>query len=70
MFVLSDSCHSCSRILALEEDKATGNWKERSVCMGDTKTCSFPGLINHYHKFVISFAEDEAGNMCSLSLSI
>uniref|UniRef100_A0AAQ6I9Y9 HHIP-like 2 n=1 Tax=Anabas testudineus TaxID=64144 RepID=A0AAQ6I9Y9_ANATE len=51
------------RILALEEDKATGNWKERSVCMGDTKTCSFPGLINHHHKFIISFAEDESGEL-------
>lgn len=48
--------------MALEEDKATGNWKERSVCMGDKETCSFPGLVNHYHKFIISFAEDEAGD--------
>lgn len=31
--------------------------------MGDTITCSFPGLINHYHKYIISFAEDEAGNV-------
>ncbi|XP_040916874.1 HHIP-like protein 2 [Toxotes jaculatrix] len=55
------------RIMALEEDKTTGNWKERSVCMGDTKTCSFPGLINHYHKFIISFAEDEAGELYFLA---
>lgn len=67
MLAVSESCQSCSRILALEEDKATGNWKERSVCMGDTKTCSFPGLINHHHKFIISFAEDESGNMFNLS---
>uniref|UniRef100_A0A3P8VNG7 HHIP like 2 n=1 Tax=Cynoglossus semilaevis TaxID=244447 RepID=A0A3P8VNG7_CYNSE len=51
------------RIMALEEDKTTGGWRERSVCMGDTKTCSFPGLINHHHKFIISFAEDEAGEL-------
>ncbi|XP_070776863.1 HHIP-like protein 2 [Enoplosus armatus] len=55
------------RIMALEEDKSTGNWKERSVCMGDTKTCSFPGLINHHHKFIISFAEDEAGELYFLA---
>ena len=30
--------------------------------MGQRSTCSFPGLINHHHKFIISFAEDEAGN--------
>uniref|UniRef100_A0A8P4K1M9 HHIP-like 2 n=1 Tax=Dicentrarchus labrax TaxID=13489 RepID=A0A8P4K1M9_DICLA len=55
------------RIMALEEDKSTGSWKERSVCMGDTKTCSFPGLINHHHKFIISFAEDEAGELYFLA---
>lgn len=52
--------------MALEEDKTTGSWKERSVCMGDQMTCSFPGLINHHHKFIISFAEDEAGALLGL----
>lgn len=47
--------------MALEEDRANGVWREKRVCMGDKKTCSFPGLINHHHKFIISFAEDEAG---------
>ncbi|KAM6912815.1 HHIP-like protein 2 [Xenentodon cancila] len=57
------------RIMALEEDKTLGQWKERSICMGDTKTCSFPGLINHYHKYIISFAEDEAGELYFLATS-
>ncbi|XP_060938166.1 HHIP-like protein 2 [Limanda limanda] len=57
------------RIMALEEDRTTGVWKERSVCMGDKKTCSFPGLINHHHKFIISFAEDEAGELYFLATS-
>lgn len=52
---------SSRRLMALEEDKSSGSWKERNVCMGDTKTCSFPRLINHHHKFIISFAEDETG---------
>ncbi|XP_070834694.1 HHIP-like protein 2 [Chaetodon trifascialis] len=55
------------QIMALEEDKSTGSWRERRVCMGDTKTCSFPGLINHHHKFIISFAEDEAGELYFLA---
>ncbi|KAM9341572.1 HHIP-like protein 2 [Symphorus nematophorus] len=55
------------RIMALEEDRTTGTWRERSVCMGDKKTCSFPGLINHHHKFIISFAEDEAGELFFLA---
>ncbi|KAM6961260.1 HHIP-like protein 2 [Aplochiton taeniatus] len=57
------------RIMALQEDQKSGGWKERSVCMGNTKTCSFPGLINHHHKFIISFAEDEAGELYFLSTS-
>ncbi|KAK2878557.1 hypothetical protein QQF64_011378 [Cirrhinus molitorella] len=57
------------RLMALEEDKKSGSWKEKNVCMGDTKTCSFPGLINHHHKFIISFAEDEAGELYFLATS-
>uniref|UniRef100_A0A673KH27 Glucose/Sorbosone dehydrogenase domain-containing protein n=1 Tax=Sinocyclocheilus rhinocerous TaxID=307959 RepID=A0A673KH27_9TELE len=57
------------RLMALEEDNKSGSWKEKNVCMGDTKTCSFPGLINHHHKFIISFAEDEAGELYFLATS-
>uniref|UniRef100_A0A672NFM4 HHIP like 2 n=1 Tax=Sinocyclocheilus grahami TaxID=75366 RepID=A0A672NFM4_SINGR len=57
------------RLMALKEDKKSGSWKEKNVCMGDTKTCSFPGLINHHHKFIISFAEDEAGELYFLATS-
>ncbi|XP_076155914.1 HHIP-like protein 2 [Alosa pseudoharengus] len=57
------------RLMALQEDKVTGTWKEKSICMGDTTTCSFPGLINHHHKFIISFAEDEAGELYFLATS-
>uniref|UniRef100_A0A3B3D8M9 HHIP-like 2 n=1 Tax=Oryzias melastigma TaxID=30732 RepID=A0A3B3D8M9_ORYME len=57
------------RIMALEEDKHSGTWRERRICMGDTITCSFPGLINHYHKYIISFAEDEAGELYFLATS-
>lgn len=59
-----------SRIMALEEDRSSGNWREKRVCMGDKKTCSFHGLINHHHKFIISFAEDEAGFLFSFFLLI
>ncbi|XP_056151415.1 HHIP-like protein 2 [Lampris incognitus] len=57
------------RIVALQEDRTTGEWTERSVCMGDTRTCSFPRLINHHHKFIISFAQDEAGELYLLATS-
>ncbi|KAG7277100.1 hypothetical protein CRUP_031313 [Coryphaenoides rupestris] len=57
------------KLMALEEDQTTGHWRERSICMGNAKTCSFPGLINHHHKFIISFAEDEAGELYFLATS-
>ncbi|KAJ8341779.1 hypothetical protein SKAU_G00340700 [Synaphobranchus kaupii] len=57
------------RLMALQEDRESGSWSERSVCMGNTTTCSFPGLINHHHKFIISFAEDQAGELYFLATS-
>ncbi|XP_064187241.1 HHIP-like protein 2 [Anguilla rostrata] len=57
------------RLMALQEDRGSGRWSERSVCMGTTATCSFPGLINHHHKFIISFAEDQAGELYFLATS-
>ncbi|XP_056445754.1 HHIP-like protein 2 [Gadus chalcogrammus] len=57
------------KLMALQEERSTGRWTERSVCMGHSSTCSFPGLINHYHKFIISFAEDEAGELYFLATS-
>ncbi|XP_067845066.1 HHIP-like protein 2 [Heptranchias perlo] len=57
------------RIMALQEDPRTGVWKKRDICMGDYQTCLFPGLINRHHKFIISFAEDEAGELYFLATS-
>ncbi|XP_036398111.1 HHIP-like protein 2 [Megalops cyprinoides] len=57
------------RLMALQEDRRTGAWTERSVCMGNSTTCSFPGLINHHHKFIISFAEDQAGELYFMATS-
>ncbi|KAJ8288718.1 hypothetical protein COCON_G00013770 [Conger conger] len=57
------------RLMALQEDRESGSWSERSVCMGNTATCAFPGLINHHHKFIISFAEDQAGELYFLATS-
>ncbi|MBN3305915.1 HIPL2 protein, partial [Amia calva] len=58
------------RLMALQEDKMTGTWEEKGICMGDTKTCSFPGLINQHHVFIISFAEDEAGELYFMATSM
>ncbi|XP_038649410.1 HHIP-like protein 2 [Scyliorhinus canicula] len=57
------------RLMALQEDLKAGMWKQQDICMGDYQTCLFPGLINHHHKFIISFAEDEAGELYFLATS-
>lgn len=48
--------------MSLQEDRNTGQWKYSEICMGMGLTCAFPGLINNYHQYIISFAEDEARN--------
>uniref|UniRef100_H3AU75 HHIP like 2 n=1 Tax=Latimeria chalumnae TaxID=7897 RepID=H3AU75_LATCH len=57
------------RLMALQEDRRTGQWNKQDICMGDTKTCAFHKLINKYSMYVISFAEDEAGELYFLATS-
>lgn len=52
------------RLMSLKEDVTTGEWQYNEICMGTDQTCRFPRLINSYYKYIISFAEDEAGNDC------
>ncbi|XP_015338813.2 HHIP-like protein 2, partial [Marmota marmota marmota] len=60
---------SSSRLMALQEDRKTQKWKKRDICLGSTSSCAFPGLISTYSKFIISFAEDEAGELYFLATS-
>lgn len=48
--------------MSLHEDKNTGQWRYNEICMGVGMTCAFPGIINNYQQYIISFGEDEAGN--------
>ncbi|NXS63166.1 HIPL2 protein, partial [Brachypteracias leptosomus] len=50
------------RLMALQEDEKTNKWKKQDVCIDSTRACAFPGTISSYSKFIISFAEDEAGS--------
>ncbi|XP_077138347.1 HHIP-like protein 2 isoform X1 [Ranitomeya variabilis] len=57
------------RLMALHEDETTKQWTKQDICMGDTNVCAFPKLSNTYNKFIISFGEDEAGELYFLSTS-
>ncbi|XP_067421498.1 HHIP-like protein 2 [Emydura macquarii macquarii] len=57
------------RLMALQEDERKNKWKTQDICIGSTKACAFPGLISSYNKFIISFAEDEAGELYFMATS-
>ncbi|KAM9732982.1 HHIP-like protein 1 [Menidia menidia] len=54
------------RLMSLKEN-AEGEWKYTEICMGTDQTCRFPKLINSYYRYIISFAEDEAGELYFLA---
>ncbi|XP_062409301.1 HHIP-like protein 1 [Sardina pilchardus] len=58
------------RLMSLRENVSTGKWDYTEVCMGGDKTCSFPKLINSYYKYIISFGEDEAGELYFLATGV
>ncbi|XP_075995785.1 HHIP-like protein 1 [Genypterus blacodes] len=58
------------RLMSLKEDISTGKWIYNEVCMGTEVTCMFPKLINSYYRYIISFAEDEAGELYFLATGI
>ncbi|XP_070685499.1 HHIP-like protein 1 [Pempheris klunzingeri] len=55
------------RLMSLKENATSGEWQYNEVCMGRDQTCRFPKLINSYYKYIISFAEDEAGELYFLA---
>ncbi|XP_055030141.2 HHIP-like protein 1 [Misgurnus anguillicaudatus] len=58
------------RLMSLRENPDTGKWSYKEICMGNDKTCNFPKLINSYYKYIISFGEDEAGELYFLATGV
>ncbi|XP_058147798.1 LOW QUALITY PROTEIN: HHIP-like protein 1 [Dasypus novemcinctus] len=58
------------RLMSLQENPGTGQWRYSEICMGRGQTCAFPGLINNYYPHIISFAEDEAGELYFMSTGV
>ncbi|XP_069766213.1 HHIP-like protein 1 isoform X2 [Narcine bancroftii] len=55
------------RLMSLKEDAASGQWHYSEICMGRGQVCNFPKLIDNYYQYIISFAEDEAGELYFMS---
>lgn len=68
MYIFGD--FMSGRLMSLREDRVSGQWRYNEVCMGMGLTCAFPGVINNYHQYIISFAEDEAGELYFMSTGI
>lgn len=49
-------------MFTLKENRKTGKWLHKEVCMGDHRYCTGPALSGTYAKMILSFGEDEAGN--------
>ncbi|XP_039527040.1 HHIP-like protein 1 [Pimephales promelas] len=68
MYIFGD--FMSGRLMSLKENRNTHSWEYSEICMGVGLTCSFPGLINNYYPYIISFAEDEAGELYFMSTEI
>lgn len=60
----------CRRLMSLKEDPSTGSWNYNEICMGMGLTCAFPGLINNYFPYIISFGEDESGKWPAVFITV
>uniref|UniRef100_A0A667XMM0 HHIP like 1 n=1 Tax=Myripristis murdjan TaxID=586833 RepID=A0A667XMM0_9TELE len=68
MYIFGD--FMSGRLMSLQQDIQSEHWEYNEICMGMGLTCAFPGLINNYHQYIISFAEDEAGELYFMSTGI
>ncbi|XP_066531922.1 HHIP-like protein 1 isoform X2 [Hoplias malabaricus] len=68
MYIFGD--FMSGRLMSLKENRNTRQWDYSEICMGMGQTCAFPGLINNYYQYIISFAEDEAGELYFMSTGI
>ncbi|XP_036398221.1 HHIP-like protein 1 [Megalops cyprinoides] len=68
MYIFGD--FMSGRMMTLQENKNTRQWDYHEICMGTGLTCAFPGLINNYYQYIISFGEDEAGELYFMSTGV
>ncbi|KAG7466210.1 hypothetical protein MATL_G00162410 [Megalops atlanticus] len=68
MYIFGD--FMSGRMMTLQENKNTRQWDYHEICMGTEITCAFPGLINNYYQYIISFGEDEAGELYFMSTGV
>ena len=59
----------CRRVFALRENVTSGEWDHMELCMGGGDTCT-DGLVGtERERFILSFGEDEEGELYMLTTS-
>ena len=58
-----------SKLFALREDKSKGEWTRTDLCMGDSNVCTGNLVGVERARFVLSFGEDEDGELYVLTSS-
>lgn len=56
-------------LLALRENKEGGTWQRTRLCMGDGDTCTGDLVGTDRKKYILSFGEDEDGELYILTTS-
>ena len=57
----------CRGLLALKENRTSGEWERRKLCIGDSQIC--PGASTP-PRFVQAFGQDDGGEIYLLGTSI
>ncbi|XP_077981997.1 HHIP-like protein 2 [Glandiceps talaboti] len=58
--------YAFGKLFTLTENKTSGEWQSNDICMGDKIICN-NGLNGTYPRYLLSFGEDESGELYILS---
>ena len=59
----------CSKVLALREGEGETDWESMELCMGDSSVCTGSLVGQARKKHILSFGEDEDGELYILATS-
>ena len=65
LYFLADTMNG--RMFTLKENMKSKKWESKEVCMGDSSYCNGPGISGDYASMILSFGEDESGELYFLS---
>ena len=64
------SAGMCRKVFAVKENQTTGEWESMELCMGDSSVCTGSLVGEERLKHILSFGEDEDGELYILTTSL